>query len=148
MWDKIIKGICAVIGVIAGLYGEWTAALSILAIMMGVDYITGVLVAITGRSPKTDGGGLSSKIGFVGLAKKGFIMLIVLVATQLDRAIGNTAMVFQTATVFYYIANEGLSILENAEAIGVPFPAFIKQRLETMRESKDKPPDSGSTTNT
>lgn len=141
MWDKIIKGICAVLGVIAGLYGEWTAALSILAIMMGVDYITGVLVAITGRSPKTDGGGLSSKIGFIGIAKKGFIMLIVLVATQLDRAIGNTAMIFQTATVFYYIANEGLSILENADAIGVPFPAFIKQRLESMRESKDKPPD-------
>ena len=143
MWDKIIKGICAVIGVIAGLYGEWTTALSILAIMMGVDYITGVLVAISGRSTKTDGGGLSSKIGFIGIAKKGFIMLIVLVATQLDRAIGNTAMVFQTATTFYYIANEGLSILENAEAIGVPFPSFIKQRLETMRESKDKPPDQG-----
>lgn len=141
MWDKIIKGACAILGVIAGLYGEWTAALSILAIMMGVDYITGVLVAITGRSPKTDGGGLSSKIGFIGIAKKGFIMLIVLVATQLDRAIGNTAMIFQTATVFYYIANEGLSILENADAIGVPFPAFIKQRLESMREAKDKPPD-------
>lgn len=142
MWDKIIKGACAILGVIAGLYGEWTAALSILAIMMGVDYITGVLVAITGRSPKTDGGGLSSKIGFIGIAKKGFIMLIVLVATQLDRAIGNTAMIFQTATVFYYIANEGLSILENAEAIGVPFPAFIRERLESMREAKDKPPDS------
>ena len=142
MWDKIIKGACAILGVIAGLYGEWTAALSILAIMMGVDYITGVLVAITGRSPKTDGGGLSSKIGFIGIAKKGFIMLIVLVATQLDRAIGNTALIFQTATVFYYIANEGLSILENAEAIGVPFPAFIRERLESMREAKDKPPDS------
>lgn len=141
MWDKIIKGACAILGVIAGFYGEWTAALSILAIMMGVDYITGVLVAITGRSPKTDGGGLSSKIGFIGIAKKGFIMLIVLVATQLDRAIGNTAMIFQTATVFYYISNEGLSILENAEAIGVPFPAFIRERLETMREAKDKPPD-------
>ena len=144
MWDKIVKGICLVIGAIAGLYGEWTNDLSILAIMMGVDYITGVLVAISGRSPKTDGGGLSSKIGFIGIAKKGFIMLIVLVATQLDRAIGNTAMVFQTATTFYYSANEGLSILENAEAIGVPFPQFIKQRLETMRESKDKPTDQGS----
>lgn len=142
MWDKVFKGICAVIGVIAGLYGEWTTALSILAIMMAVDYITGVLVAITGRSTKTDGGGLSSKIGFVGLAKKGFIMLIVLVATQLDKAIGNTAMIFQTATVFYYISNEGLSILENADLMGVPFPVFIKQRLESMRESKDKPPDS------
>lgn len=142
MWDKVVKGICLVAGFIAGLYGEWTSALTILAIMMCVDYITGVLVAITGKSPHTDGGGLSSKIGFVGLAKKGFIMLIVLVATQLDKAIGNTAMIFQSAAVFYYIANEGLSILENAELMGVPFPAFIRQRLETMRESKDKPPDS------
>lgn len=143
MWDKILKGICLAAGMIAGLYGEWTAALTILAVMMAVDYITGVMVAITGRSPKTDGGGLSSKIGFVGLAKKGFIMLIVLVATQLDKAIGNTSMVFQTATVFYYIANEGLSILENAELMGVPFPAFIRKRLESMREQKDKPPDDG-----
>ena len=141
MWDKILKGICLVAGMIAGLYGEWTAALTILAVMMAVDYITGVLVAITGKSPKTDGGGLSSKIGFVGIAKKGFIMLIVLVATQLDRTIGNTSMVFQTATVFYYIANEGLSILENADLMGVPFPHWIKEKLETMRESKDKPPD-------
>lgn len=141
MWDKIIKGACLVVGAIAGLYGEWTTALSILAIMMGVDYITGVLVAITGKSLKTDNGGLSSKVGFVGIARKGFVMLIVLVATQLDKAIGNTAMVFQTATTFYYIANEGLSILENADLMGVPFPHFIKERLESMRESKDKPPD-------
>lgn len=140
-WDKIIKWAALGLGAIAGLYGEWTTALQILCILMVVDYITGVLVAISGKSPKTDGGGLSSKIGFIGIAKKGFIMLIVLVATQLDRAIGNTAMVFQSATVFYYIANEGLSILENAEAIGVPFPAFIRERLESIRESKSKPPD-------
>lgn len=141
MWEKIIKGICLAAGAVAGLYGEWSTALTILLVMMGVDYITGVLVAIAGKSPKTDEGGLSSKVGFVGLAKKGFIMLIVLIATLLDQAIGNTAMVFQTATVFYYIANEGLSVLENADLMGVPFPAFIRQRLESMRESKDKPPD-------
>lgn len=143
MWDKIIKGICAVLGVIAGLYGEWTATLTILAVMMVVDYTTGWMVALLGKSPKTEGGGLSSKVGFVGIAKKGFIMLIVLVATQLDKAIGNTSMVFQTATVFYYIANEGLSILENADLMGVPFPQFIRDKLESMRENKDKPPDGG-----
>lgn len=145
MWDKVIKIICAVCGAVAGLFGEWTVALTILVAAMGIDYLTGVLVAVTGRSPKTDGGGLSSKVGFIGLAKKGFIMLIVLLATLLDRAIGNTAMVFQMATVFYYIANEGLSILENADLMGVPFPAFIRERLESMRESKDKPPDDHST---
>lgn len=137
MWDKVLKGLCLAAGAVAGLYGEWSTALTILLVMMAVDYVTGVLVAVSGRSPKTEGGGLSSKVGFVGLARKGFVMLIVLVATQLDRAIGNTTMVFQTATVFYYIANEGLSVLENADLMGVPFPALVKSRLESMREAKD-----------
>ncbi len=143
MWDKIVKGLCLAAGAVAGLYGEWTTALTILVTMMCIDYVTGVLVAISGKSPKTEGGGLSSKVGFVGLARKGFLMLIVLVATMLDKAIGNSSMVFQTATVFYYIANEGLSILENADLMGVPFPAFVRERLEEMRERKDKPPDEG-----
>jgi len=143
MWDKIVKGLCLAAGAVAGLYGEWTTALTILVTMMCIDYVTGVLVAVSGKSPKTEGGGLSSKVGFVGLARKGFLMLIVLVATMLDKAIGNSSMVFQTATVFYYIANEGLSILENADLMGVPFPAFVRERLEEMRERKEKPPDDG-----
>ena len=138
MWDRALKAACVALGAVAGLYGEWTSALTILVVMMCVDYLTGVMVAATGRSPKTEGGGLSSKIGFIGLAKKGFIMLIVLVATLLDRAIGNAAMVFQTATVFYYIANEGISILENADRMGIPFPAFIRERLECIRDEKDR----------
>ena len=135
----MIRVCAAVMGGIAGLFGEWSAALTILLVMMGVDYVSGVLVAAGGRSPKTEGGGLSSKVGFVGLARKGFIMLIVLIATLLDRAIGNTAMVFQSATVCYYIANEGLSVLENADLMGVPFPAFIRERLEGMRAAESKP---------
>ena len=136
MGEKVVKGACLVMGAVAGLVGEWPAALTILLVMMGVDYLTGVLVAATGRSPKTEGGGLSSKVGFMGLARKGFIMLIVLVATLLDRAVGNSAMVFQTATVCWYIANEGLSVLENADMMGVPFPGFVRERLERMREEQ------------
>ena len=136
MWNRMIKGVCLAAGTIAGLYGEWSGALTILLIMMATDYLTGLLLAVLGRSPKTEGGGLSSKVGFVGIARKGFIMAIILVATQLDRALGNQSMVFQTATVFYYIANEGLSILENADRMGIPFPALIRERLEGMR---DKP---------
>ena len=142
MWDKMIRILAAVLGAIAGFFGEWSAALTILVVMMAVDYATGIMLAVSGKSPKTEGGGLSSKIGFIGLAKKGFIMLIVLIATLLDKAIGNTAMIFQTATTFYYIANEGLSILENADLMDVPFPAFIRDRLETMREKESRPPDS------
>ena len=140
-WEKIIKVAAAVAGAIAGLYGGWSAMLTILVVMMCIDYVTGLLVAWTGRSTKTENGGLSSKVGFIGIAKKGVIMLIVLLATLLDQAIGNTAMVFQGATVFYYIANEGLSILENADQLGVRTPRFIHDRLEIMRDQNDKPPD-------
>lgn len=145
MWEKVFKVIATVAGAIAGLFGEWDVMLTILLVVMAIDYVTGIIVAACGRSPKTEKGGLSSKVGFVGLAKKGIIMLVVLLATLLDRALGNTTKVFQMATTFYYIANEGLSILENAVILDVPFPKKIKQALETMKEQadEDKPPDDG-----
>lgn len=140
-WDKILKTIAGVAGMIAGLFGEWNAMLTILVILMGTDYISGWIVAWCGKSPKSESGGLSSKVGFVGIAKKGFIMMLVLLATMLDRAIGNGSAMFQSSLVLYYIANEGLSILENAALMGVRFPDKIKKALETMREQEDKPPD-------
>lgn len=137
MWDRFVKIVCAAAGAVAGFFGEWSVALTVLVIMMCVDYVTGVFCAALKRSPKTEDGGLSSKVGFVGIARKGFIMLIVLVATMLDRAVGNGSTVFQTATVFYYIANEGLSVLENADLMGVPFPEVVRERLESMREKEE-----------
>ena len=135
-WDKILKILAGVAGAICGLFGEWTTTLTILVVVMAIDYISGVLVAACGKSPKTEAGGLSSKVGFIGIAKKGFIMLLVLLATMLDKAIGNETMVFQTSLVFYYIANEGLSVLENAALMGLPFPEKLKKALETLREEK------------
>ena len=143
-WDKIVKVLAAVAGAVAGLFGEWNTMLTILVVMMTVDYISGWIVAWCGKSPKTEGGGLSSKVGFIGLARKGFIMLLVLVATLLDRAIGDGS-VFQSSLVLYYIANEGLSVLENAALLGVPFPEKMRRALETLREKEDErrsePPD-------
>ena len=136
-WDKIIKALAAVAGAVLGLFGEWSNLHTILAVVMLTDYVTGCVVAALGRSPKTESGGLSSKVGFVGLAKKGFIMAIVLLATMLDRALGNTSLMFQSAALCYYIANEGLSILENAGLLGVPYPAKLRKALESLRE-KDK----------
>ena len=140
-WDKILKTMAAVAGAICGLFGEWTMTLTILVVVMAIDYISGWIVALCGRSPKTEGGGLSSKVGFVGIAKKGFIMLLVLLATLLDRAIGNETMVFRSSLVFYYIANEGLSILENAALMGIKFPEKLRKALEALREKEDEPPD-------
>jgi toxin secretion/phage lysis holin len=140
-WDKIIKFLAGIAGAVAGLFGEWTVTLTILVAAMMIDYITGWIVAWCGKSPKTESGGLSSKVGFIGIAKKGFIMLLVLLATLLDRAIGNETMVFQSSLVFYYIANEGLSILENAALMGVKFPEKLRKALEALREKEDEPPD-------
>lgn len=140
-WDKVLKLLAGVAGAIAGLFGAWNTMLTILVVMMAADYISGWIVAWCGKSPKTESGGLSSKVGFIGLAKKGFIMLLVLVATMLDRAIGGGTSIFQSSLVLYYIANEGLSVLENAALLGVRFPDKLRKALETMREQEDKPPD-------
>jgi len=137
-WDKITKAIAAALGAVAGLLGEWDATLTVLVIMMAMDYATGVIVALCGRSPKTESGGLNSKIGFIGLAKKGFIMLMVLLAALLDRVIGTDGTMFRTMAVGYYIANEGLSVLENAALLGVPFPEKMRKALEILRDKGDK----------
>lgn len=139
-WDKILKFLAGIAGAICGLFGEWSTTLTILVVVMAIDYISGVIVAACGKSPKTEAGGLSSKVGFIGIAKKGFIMLLVLLATMLDKALNNQTMVFQTSLVFYYIANEGLSVLENAALMGLPFPEKLKKALEALRD-QEKPPD-------
>ena len=137
-WDRVTKAVAGIIGGAAGLLGGWSTLLTILAWFMGIDYFSGLIVAWRGRSPKTEHGGISSKAGFDGLIRKAFIMLVVLMATLLDRAIGNSASVFQTAATTYYIANEGISILENTSLMGVKYPAFIRKALEALREQGDQ----------
>ena len=130
-------------GAAAGLLGRWDMSLNILAAMMAIDYLTGLLCAWRGRSPKTEGGGVSSRAGFDGLVKKAFIMVVVLVAALLDAAVGSESAVFQTAATLYYIANEGISILENTSLMGVPYPKFVRGALEALREKGDEGADGG-----
>jgi toxin secretion/phage lysis holin len=146
-WDKFVKYLAAAGGCIAGFLGEWNVMLTVLACMMALDYISGLMVAAAGKSPKTENGGISSKIGFQGLMKKGFIIVIVLAATFLDRALGTDKMIFQLAAAGYYIANEGISILENADLLGVPFPKKIRDAFEDMRKSNDENNPPGGATN-
>jgi len=137
IWNKAVKALATVGGAIAGIFGEWSILMTILAAAMVLDYISGVLVAAFGKSLKSEGGHLDSKVGFVGLAKKALIIMIVLLATLLDKALGAEAMVFQTATVCYYIANEGISVVENAGLMGLPVPDVVKRALEQMKEKKE-----------
>lgn len=135
-WRGIVKGVAAVGGAIAGAVGGWDATIKVLVVMMVIDYVSGLVVAAMGKSTKTDYGGLSSKVGFIGLAKKGLMLAVVLMAATLDEAMG-TAVCRDTAC-WFYIANEGISVLENLNLVGVPFPEKIRALLGARMEEADK----------
>lgn len=137
VWKNIVRVVAAAGGAIAGALGGWDAILRVLLAMMVVDYISGIMVAVMGKSQKTEYGGLSSKVGFIGLLKKGMMLLVVLIATFLDEAMGMA--IFRDAACWFYIANEGLSLLENLSLVGVPFPEKIKALLgQKLNESNQQ----------
>ena len=132
--------ICTGIGIIgafiASLYGGWTDGMTTLLMFMAIDYIMGLLVAgIWHKSKKTEDGCLESRAGWKGLVRKGVTMLIVLVAARLDMTVGTT-MIRDTA-VIGFIANEGISIIENAGLMGVPLPKVITNALEVLRKDAE-----------
>ena len=137
---KLQGTICTGIGIIgafiASLYGGWTDGMTTLLMFMAIDYIMGLLVAgVWHKSKKTEDGCLESRAGWKGLVRKGVTMLIVLVAARLDMTIGTT-MIRDTA-VIGFIANEGISIIENAGLMGVPLPAVIVNALEVLKHQAD-----------
>jgi len=107
------------------LYGGWTALIQILLAFVAVDYITGLISA--GAN-----GELSSKIGFIGIARKTFIFILVAVGHLADMALG-TDSIIQDAVCYFYMANELLSILENAGKIGLPIPDILKNAVGTLQ---------------
>lgn len=145
IWRTVVKSAAAFGGAIAGALGGWDATLRVLIMLMAVDYISGVAVAVMGRSTKTDYGGISSKAGFNGLLKKGLMLMVVLVAALLDTVIGS-AMV-RDAACWFYIANEGISILENMSLAGVPFPAKLKELLGQKLDEHNNTNDTGGDAN-
>ena len=141
VWKTIVKVVLTVGGAVGGALGGWDPLLSVLIGMMAADYISGVIVAAMGKSQKTEYGGLSSKVGWIGLAKKGMMLLVVLIGTLLDGALGVDAMC-RDAVCWFYVANEGLSLVENLNLMGVPFPEKIKEILgEKASEPQYEPPD-------
>ena len=136
IWKGIVKSLAAFGGAIAGAMGGWDATMKVLVVMMAADYMTGLMLAFMGKSQKTEYGGMSSKVGFVGLMKKGMMLMVVLVATMLDTAMGMA--VCRDTACWFYIANEGISLLENMDIAGVPFPEKIKELLgHKMEESNN-----------
>ena len=125
-FDKSVKLLAALGGAVAGALGGWDALLRVLVWMMAADYLSGVIVALMGRSRKTEYGGLSSKVGAAGILRKGLMLLVVLAGALLDSAMGDSNAMCRDAACWFYIANEGLSLLENLGLMGVPFPQKLK----------------------
>ena len=97
-----------------------------------IDYITGVMCAINDQS-------LSSEVGFRGICRKVLIFLMVGIANILDVNVIGTGSVLRTAVIFFYISNEGVSLMENAAHLGLPVPEKIKVVLEQLHNrAEDK----------
>jgi toxin secretion/phage lysis holin len=137
MKRSILTIIAAIGSAIANWLGGWDSALIVLVSLMAIDFVTGLMVAfIFKKSPKTDGGGVSSKASFKGLTKKVIVLILVGVATMLDSIMKIDYV--RNLTIIFYIGSEGLSIIENTAIMGVPYPAFIKAALEAMKDKGDK----------
>lgn len=118
-------------GFIAAIFGGWDSALVTLIVFMGVDFLTGVVTAAMGRSKHTDSGGLSSKAGLIGLAKKVCTLLLIAVAVRMDILLGTTYI--RDAVCISFCLNELLSIVENTSLMGVPFPPAIKKAIDVLQ---------------
>lgn len=129
--------ICTVAGVLGGAvawaFGGWDTALAALVICMGVDYVSGSLVALVfHNSRKTPTGNYNSAYGLKGLCKKGLMLLFVLVAVQIDRLLGSSYV--RDAVSIGFAANEVLSIVENLGLAGVPMPQVVVEALEQLQK--------------
>jgi toxin secretion/phage lysis holin len=134
--NTILIVLSAVGGFFAQLMGGWDAASQVLIICMAVDYLTGLIVAgVFKHSRKTDTGALDSRAGFKGLMRKVAVLLVVLIAAQLDTVIGGTFS--RTAVILFFCANESLSVLENVGLMGVEYPKFLKNALEALKDKGD-----------
>jgi toxin secretion/phage lysis holin len=124
------KGAVAIIStVITFLLGSWDISLVVLAGFLLIDFMTGCICAIKDKK-------LSSSAGFKGIAKKVIIILILILSVLLDRLINEGTWIFRTLVTYFYIANEGLSILENAARLGVPIPEKVRDVLLQLKEGK------------
>ncbi|MDD4796176.1 MAG: phage holin family protein [Eubacteriales bacterium] len=122
------------LGGVMWLFGGWDTLLQVLLCVVACDYLSGVI-----RATKT--GELSSSVGFHGLLKKGAILLVVVVAAQLDRLGGLQNDLFRSSAALFYIANEGLSILENLGGMGVPLPKAVTRALLELRDAQQHEQD-------
>lgn len=129
---KMFKTICALIGGILGfMFGELDGFIRALIVFVIIDYVTGVMCAVAEKR-------LSSEVGAKGIMKKVVIFALVAIAHIIDTVVlkGAGGSTFRTMVIFFYLANEGLSITENAAKLGLPVPRKLKATLEQLNEEE------------
>lgn len=135
---NVISAIFGIVGgFIANAFGGWSAALTTLLIFMGVDYLSGLILAgVFHASPKSEDGTLESYAGWKGLVRKGMTLLIVLIGARLDLLIGVNYI--RDAMVIAFCVNELLSIIENMGLMGVPMPEILTNAIEMLKSKSEK----------
>ena len=140
---KVTEILAAAGGAIASFFVQMPPLVWILIAVMTIDFLTGLICGAMGKSAKTENGYISSTTAFIGLMKKALILLVVLLAALLDRAVsmgaGITFDAVMGAACLWFIASEGFSILENAARMGIPVPKIMLRLLEVMKEKADVP---------
>lgn len=127
-----LKGVVVSVGTgLTWFLGTWDIALQVLVCFMFLDYITGVLRAYVNKE-------VSSSVGLKGIARKAVIFVVLIVAVLLDRLLNTGNWVFRTLICYFYIANEGISLLENCAGLGLPIPEKLKEALAQLKEGEKK----------
>ena len=134
IWNSIQTAFIALGGTLGWFLGGADGFLCALIAFVVIDYITGMMCAVADKK-------LSSKVGFKGICRKVIIFLLVGVANLLDVYIIGTGSVLRTAVIFFYLSNEGLSLLENGAHLGLPIPEKIKNVLAQLHHRSEKEDD-------
>lgn len=113
------------------LFGAWDTAIKVLIAFMVLDYISGVLVAYINKK-------ISSDVGLRGLTRKFLILIVLMAAVLLDRLMNTENWIFRTLVCYFYVANEGISLLENAANLGLPVPDKLKDALVQLKDRNKK----------
>ncbi len=130
-WNTIQLIFAGIGGWLGWFLGGCDGLLYALLAFVVVDYITGIMCAINDHS-------LSSEVGFKGICRKVLIFLLVGIGHILDAQVIGTGSVLRTAVIFFYISNEGVSLLENAAHLGLPVPEKVKAVLEQLHDRAEK----------
>lgn len=137
--DNLYKIAAAAAGAVISFFTGIPVIMWVLIGMMTLDYVTGLMTGMMGVSSKTEGGKLSSRAAFDGLMRKIMIFLVVILSVLVDLAVqygaGVTFNAVTGATCLWFIASEGVSVLENAAELGVPIPGILRKALELLQDS-------------